>query len=399
MATLLSDAQDARPAPDSAAWLVFDPEIGAVLHTAGEQGWNADQLTTALRQTSAYAETQGRKAAMADPATADETRAQLGLEVSRMLNRPTSDPAVQAFTDRLARGQATMAGVQALLGPAEEQGTPVQRVIDLAAVHGVPMSAEGARQWAALPENEVDQQLGQMSQGLYPYKPQGVPYAQWASVFRDMHAQELGRQVQPNDPRFQQMLEQSQGQLGAFRQMLRSTPEWEQTPQAQRLIADRTNQLAQDLLNGDSFQEEMARNRQSYEQQVLAQVQSAAQPLVGAGSVSSGSGGGGGGGEVVATGGGRYSVGQAHGLSAAEAWIIRHESGGNPTARNPSSGAFGIWQGNPSSGTLQSIAKQLGYDPYTTDVGQQLNMFRTYYKERYGTAEAAQRFWQAHGWY
>lgn len=90
---------------------------------------------------------------------------------------------------------------------------------------------------------------------------------------------------------------------------------------------------------------------------------------------------------------------QSGNLTPAEAWIIQRESGGRTTAKNPSSGAFGLGQLNPSSGTLQSISKQLGYDPYTTDYAKQLAMFRTYVKQRYGTAEKAQQFWQQHGWY
>ena len=376
--------------PDSAAWLQFDPEVGAVLHNATQEGWDADTLTKALQSTAAYAETQGRRAALADPATADETKSQLALEVSRMLDRPTSDPAVQAFTQRLAQGQATMAGVQSLLSPADA-GTPTQRVIDLAAAHGIPMSATGARQWTAFDEAQVDQQFAVMSQSLYPYKPPDLSYGQFASVFQDMHRQELGREVQPNDPQFQQMMEQSQGQLGAFRQQLRNTPEWAQTPQAQALIAQRTNDITQALLGGDSFSEEMARNRQSYEQQVATQMQTGMQPLAGS---SNGAGGGssGGGGGMVATGGGRYSVGQAHGLSAAEAWIITHESGGNPTAQNPHSTAFGIGQ------FLDSTWAGTGYAK-TSDPEIQLAAMRVYIAQRYGTAEAAMRFWQRNNWY
>jgi hypothetical protein len=102
---------------------------------------------------------------------------------------------------------------------------------------------------------------------------------------------------------------------------------------------------------------------------------------------------------AISGGGGSYTVGSASGLSAAEAFIIQRESGGNPNARNPSSGAFGIWQGNPSSGTLQNYARQFGFNPYTTDVNQQLMMFRAYVRERYGSAEAAAAFWKAHNWY
>jgi hypothetical protein len=94
---------------------------------------------------------------------------------------------------------------------------------------------------------------------------------------------------------------------------------------------------------------------------------------------------------------GSHTVGQVHGLSAAEAFIIQHESGGNPRAKNPSSGAFGIWQGLGS--TLTSEAKKFGFNPHTTNVNEQLIMFRDYVKNRYGTPEKAMAFWKAHNWY
>ena len=101
--------------------------------------------------------------------------------------------------------------------------------------------------------------------------------------------------------------------------------------------------------------------------------------------------GGGGGGPVNLAGL------MARGLSAAEAWIIQHESGGRTTAQNPTSTAFGL--GQLLIGNRQRIGGILGFSPYTTDWGQQLAMFRYYVRERYGTAENAQAFWQAHGWY
>lgn len=94
---------------------------------------------------------------------------------------------------------------------------------------------------------------------------------------------------------------------------------------------------------------------------------------------------------------GQYTVGQVSGLSEAEAWIIQHESGGNPTAQNPTSTAFGIWQGLDT--TRATYAARFGYDPGTTDVNQQLTMFRAYIADRYGTPEAAMQFWQKNGWY
>ena len=82
------------------------------------------------------------------------------------------------------------------------------------------------------------------------------------------------------------------------------------------------------------------------------------------------------------------------GTSDAEYWIIMHESGGDPTARNPSSTAFGLGQL-----LLDLRQRLLGADYDTIDCGKQLAAFRAYVKERYGTAEAAKAFWQAHGWY
>ncbi len=82
------------------------------------------------------------------------------------------------------------------------------------------------------------------------------------------------------------------------------------------------------------------------------------------------------------------------GTSAAERWIIMHESGGDPTAQNPSSTAFGLGQL-----LLGNRILYLGQDYATTDCGKQLMAFRSYVRDRYGTAEAAQAFWQAHGWY
>jgi septal ring factor EnvC (AmiA/AmiB activator) len=82
------------------------------------------------------------------------------------------------------------------------------------------------------------------------------------------------------------------------------------------------------------------------------------------------------------------------GTSAAERWIIMHESGGDPTADNPTSTAFGLGQL-----LLGNRVLYLGADYATTDCGKQLVAFRAYVRDRYHTAEAAQAFWQAHGWY
>jgi peptidoglycan hydrolase CwlO-like protein len=82
------------------------------------------------------------------------------------------------------------------------------------------------------------------------------------------------------------------------------------------------------------------------------------------------------------------------GTSDAEYWIIMRESGGDPTAANPSSTAFGLGQL-----LLDLRQRLLGADYDTIDCGKQLYAFRAYVKERYGTAENAKAFWIAHGWY
>ena len=82
------------------------------------------------------------------------------------------------------------------------------------------------------------------------------------------------------------------------------------------------------------------------------------------------------------------------GTSPAELWIIMHESGGYPTADNPTSTAFGLAQL-----LLGNRILYLGVDYATIDCGKQLFAFRAYVRDRYGTAAAAQAFWQANGWY
>jgi hypothetical protein len=90
-----------------------------------------------------------------------------------------------------------------------------------------------------------------------------------------------------------------------------------------------------------------------------------------------------------------YGGGQ---LSRAEQWIIGKESGSQGVhADNPTSSAFGL--GQLLASNRQAYGRQLGFDPNTTDYGQQLAMMRAYIRDRYGTAEQAMRFWQSHGWY
>jgi septal ring factor EnvC (AmiA/AmiB activator) len=100
-----------------------------------------------------------------------------------------------------------------------------------------------------------------------------------------------------------------------------------------------------------------------------------------------------------AGGGGRPAGGSGSrcdlsGTSAAEYWIILHESGGDPTANNPTSTAFGLGQL-----LLGNRILYLGEEYATTDCGRQLWAFRAYVRDRYGTAGRAKAFWQANGWY
>ena len=98
------------------------------------------------------------------------------------------------------------------------------------------------------------------------------------------------------------------------------------------------------------------------------------------------------GGRPAAGGSGRRC--DLSGTSAAERWIILHESGGDPTADNPTSTAFGLGQL-----LLGNRVLYLGRDYATTDCGKQLWAFRAYVRDRYRTAERAKAFWQANGWY
>jgi septal ring factor EnvC (AmiA/AmiB activator) len=82
------------------------------------------------------------------------------------------------------------------------------------------------------------------------------------------------------------------------------------------------------------------------------------------------------------------------GTSDAEYFIIMKESGGDPTADNPRSTAFGLGQL-----LLDGRRHYLGANYDTTDCALQLQAFRAYVRDRYGTAENARAFWLAHGWY
>jgi hypothetical protein len=103
-------------------------------------------------------------------------------------------------------------------------------------------------------------------------------------------------------------------------------------------------------------------------------------------------------------GGGTVGGGDTGVLSRAEKWIIRRESGGSVFANNPTSSAFGL--GQLLEANRVKYARQLGFpvgiehgDTGTTNRDHQIAMMREYIHDRYGSAPAAVRFWQAHGWY
>ncbi|GAA5177356.1 hypothetical protein GCM10023322_01860 [Rugosimonospora acidiphila] len=69
------------------------------------------------------------------------------------------------------------------------------------------------------------------------------------------------------------------------------------------------------------------------------------------------------------------------------------ESGWNPTAENPSSGAYGIPQALPGD-KMASVASD-----WQTDAATQIKWGLGYIKDQYGTPSDAWAFWQANGWY
>jgi hypothetical protein len=81
------------------------------------------------------------------------------------------------------------------------------------------------------------------------------------------------------------------------------------------------------------------------------------------------------------------------GQFAAFSWIITRESGWDVTATNPSSGAYGLGQALPAS-------KMAAYGPdYLTNPATQIKWALAYMNGRYGSPNAAQAFWESHGWY
>lgn len=73
-------------------------------------------------------------------------------------------------------------------------------------------------------------------------------------------------------------------------------------------------------------------------------------------------------------------------------YIVDHESGWNPTARNPSSGAFGLFQ-------FLGATKDQYLPDENPDPGVQGQAGKRYIGDRYGTPTAAEEFWKANNWY
>jgi hypothetical protein len=88
-------------------------------------------------------------------------------------------------------------------------------------------------------------------------------------------------------------------------------------------------------------------------------------------------------------------IAQAKGWSLSD-WrtLVQKESGGNPNARNPSSGAYGL--GQFLGATARSYAK---YGALSPDGSDQIRAMAQYISDRYGTPSAALAFHNANNWY
>ncbi|MYS15046.1 transglycosylase SLT domain-containing protein [Streptomyces sp. SID4982] len=73
--------------------------------------------------------------------------------------------------------------------------------------------------------------------------------------------------------------------------------------------------------------------------------------------------------------------------------IVEHESGWNVSARNSSSGAYGLVQALPAS-KMSSAGSDWKTNPAT-----QIKWGLDYMNSRYGSPTQAWSFWQANGWY
>jgi hypothetical protein len=91
--------------------------------------------------------------------------------------------------------------------------------------------------------------------------------------------------------------------------------------------------------------------------------------------------------------GGRASC-DLSGLPGAARSIIQAESGGDPTAKNPTSTAFGLGQ------LTIANRRALMSNPGSTNCGDQIAAFKGYVGRRYGGSfDRALSFRKRHGWY
>ncbi|MBM6699621.1 G5 domain-containing protein [Bifidobacterium pullorum subsp. saeculare] len=75
---------------------------------------------------------------------------------------------------------------------------------------------------------------------------------------------------------------------------------------------------------------------------------------------------------------------------SAAVYIINHESGWNPTAKNPSSGAYGLPQALPGSKMASAGAD------WATNYQTQFKWFVNYCNARYGSIQGAYNYWLSH---
>lgn len=78
---------------------------------------------------------------------------------------------------------------------------------------------------------------------------------------------------------------------------------------------------------------------------------------------------------------------------SAAVYIISHESGWNPRAKNPSSGAYGLAQALPGSKMASAGAD------WATNYQTQFRWFLGYCNSRYGSLSGAYNFWVKNHWY
>ena len=90
--------------------------------------------------------------------------------------------------------------------------------------------------------------------------------------------------------------------------------------------------------------------------------------------------------------GGRASC-DLSGLPASARSSIMAESGGDPTAKNPHSSAFGLGQ------LTIANRRALMSNPSSTSCSAQIGAFKSYVSGRYGSFDRALAFRKRHGWY